>query len=604
MNAALDCIILMDHQGKVIEFNLAAEQTFGYRREEVRGKEMAELIIPPDLREPHRAGLKRYFATGDAPVLGKRLEIRGWRANGTEFPVELTITRLPSAEPTAPPMFAGFLRDLTERKRDERLLAAHHAVSHALVTLEDLTATSATESIPSRVLAAVGLNLGWEIGVFWKVQGDVFLSANIGEQKGQEEQVILSASSFWYHPQLSSLPASLRDAFEVTARTIQPLLEENGFNGLPGRVYQQRKALWVDNVSALNEGVNNVASVASASFPAHHYDVARAAGLNTAFAFPVTEGTQVQGVIEFFRRDTGPPDAELLRVVEAIGSEVGQFLHRQRLEEELQRAYERQTHIAQWLQDALRPTLPGKLSGLRMEAYYRPALAEASIGGDFFDVFSLAPDCHALVVADLSGKGLAAASQIATVRHMLRTLLYQSEVAGVTGLRKTEGFALGEIVTTLNKLLVTHNLLSGFATLFIGIFQASDLTLTYASCGQEPVLIRRLRTEAPEGTETIEELWPTGPVLGSFSDAVFEARTVVLGAGDVLALFTDGLTEAGLSRKALLGLPGMVQIFRESTTDPQASPEEIVGNIIGAVERAVTPAGMRDDVCLLVVRIE
>src|SRR5688500_17779307 len=90
--SALDCIITMDHEGRILEFNPAAERTFGYSRPAVIGKDLAELIIPPHLREQHRRGLAHYLATGHGPVLGKRIDITALRSDGTEFPVELIIS--------------------------------------------------------------------------------------------------------------------------------------------------------------------------------------------------------------------------------------------------------------------------------------------------------------------------------------------------------------------------------------------------------------------------------------------------------------------------------------------------------------------------------
>ncbi|MCG3110630.1 MAG: PAS domain S-box protein [Candidatus Manganitrophus sp. SB1] len=119
LESALDCIITMDHQGRVIEFNPASERTFGFRRDEVIGKEMAELIIPPALREKHREGLAHYLATENGPILGKRIEMTAIRANGAEFPVELAVTRIPL---DGPPLFTGYLRDITQRKEAEESL--------------------------------------------------------------------------------------------------------------------------------------------------------------------------------------------------------------------------------------------------------------------------------------------------------------------------------------------------------------------------------------------------------------------------------------------------------------------------------------------------
>ena len=116
VQTALDCIVGMDHEGRVTEWNPAAERTFGYSRAEAMGGEMAALIIPPALRDRHREGLSRYLATGEGPVLGRRFEITAVRKDGTEFPVELTIIRLPGDGPAA---FTGYIRDITERRRAE-----------------------------------------------------------------------------------------------------------------------------------------------------------------------------------------------------------------------------------------------------------------------------------------------------------------------------------------------------------------------------------------------------------------------------------------------------------------------------------------------------
>ncbi len=113
--SSLDGIVSMDHTGRVAEWNAEAERMFGYSREEALGRELADLIVPPSLREAHRAGLARYLSGGDGPVIGRRVEVTGLRRDGSEFPVELAINRIAGE----PPRFTGFLRDITERQRAE-----------------------------------------------------------------------------------------------------------------------------------------------------------------------------------------------------------------------------------------------------------------------------------------------------------------------------------------------------------------------------------------------------------------------------------------------------------------------------------------------------
>jgi PAS domain S-box-containing protein len=138
LDTALDCIITIDHEGKVVEFNPAAERTFGCRRADVLGREMAELMVPPPLRDKHRRGLAHYLATGAGPVLNQRIEMPALRADGTEFPVELAITPI-SAE--GPPLFTAYLRDITARKRAEQASRFLADASKSLAALVDYSST-------------------------------------------------------------------------------------------------------------------------------------------------------------------------------------------------------------------------------------------------------------------------------------------------------------------------------------------------------------------------------------------------------------------------------------------------------------------------------
>jgi PAS domain S-box-containing protein len=124
LEAALDAVVTMDARGRVIGWNNAAEAIFGYEASEAMGREMAELIVPPTLRDAHRRGLARFLQTGTGVVLDRRMELSGMRRDGTQFPVELTITRIPLA---GAPTFTGYLRDITDRVRADHDLRASRA---------------------------------------------------------------------------------------------------------------------------------------------------------------------------------------------------------------------------------------------------------------------------------------------------------------------------------------------------------------------------------------------------------------------------------------------------------------------------------------------
>src|ERR671937_2937385 len=116
--AALDCVIIADASGTVVEFNPAAERTFGYTRDEALGRTLAELIVPPSLRERHITAFARFIETRHGHMLGRRLELTGMRADGSEFPVELALSQV-EAEPV---LICGALRDISAAKQAERHL--------------------------------------------------------------------------------------------------------------------------------------------------------------------------------------------------------------------------------------------------------------------------------------------------------------------------------------------------------------------------------------------------------------------------------------------------------------------------------------------------
>src|SRR5262249_54574526 len=145
---------------------------FGYTREEAIGREMAELIIPPQLRERHRAGLAEAVASGKDRIVGRRIEITAMRSNGEQFPVELAITRIATA---GPPMFTGHIRDITAHKQRERRQAAQYAVARALA------AAATLEEASSLIVRAVCESLNWDMGAIWHVDStkDVLCCAGV-----------------------------------------------------------------------------------------------------------------------------------------------------------------------------------------------------------------------------------------------------------------------------------------------------------------------------------------------------------------------------------------------------------------------------------------
>jgi PAS domain S-box-containing protein len=124
LETALDAVVSMDRDARVTYVNSAFERTFGYRAGEVIGRDLAETIVPPSLREAHRRGLARHLETGQVSILDRRIEMPAMRADGTEFPAEVSVTRTGLPGQLA---FTAYVRDITDRQRAERELIASRA---------------------------------------------------------------------------------------------------------------------------------------------------------------------------------------------------------------------------------------------------------------------------------------------------------------------------------------------------------------------------------------------------------------------------------------------------------------------------------------------
>lgn len=201
LDAALDCIITMDADGRILEFNPAAEATFGYTREQALGQQLADVVIPADLREQHHAGVSRYLTTGDGPILNQRIEIEGVRRNGASFPVELTVT---AVEVPTGQLFTGYLRDISARVAAEQALReTTERTEHIARTLQQSLLPPVLPEIPGMELASeyCAAGEGYEVGgdfydVFETARGDWAIVLGDVMGKGPEAAAVTALARY------------------------------------------------------------------------------------------------------------------------------------------------------------------------------------------------------------------------------------------------------------------------------------------------------------------------------------------------------------------------------------------------------------------------
>lgn len=308
VDTALDGVITIDAAGIVTEWNAQATAIFGWTRDEAMGKPLSETIIPERDQEAHAQGILEYLQSGIGPVLNRRIEISARHKDGHEFPVELAVSPARIGETY---IFSAFVRDITDRRRNERRVASQHAVTRVLseaVTLE--------EAVPN-IIQAVGESLEWDVGVFWRVD---------------KPSGTLRCIHQWQ--------AAGACAEEFVAAN--PLRGFKLGKGLPGQIWERGQPVWIRDLMS-DPALGSV-------------EAATKVGIHGAFGFPIRISGEVDGVIEFFSRQVREPDEELLSMIADVALRIGQFGERTRAEEAL-----RQTEAQ--LRQAQKMEAVGRLAG-------------------------------------------------------------------------------------------------------------------------------------------------------------------------------------------------------------------------------------------------
>lgn len=289
IDTALDAYLSIDARSRVLEWNLQAEQMFGWSREEVLHRDLAQLLLPQRAAQAHRDQMQHLLTDGPASFAGKRMVLAALHRQGHEIPVEVSFWSTLSAGEWR---LHVFLHDISAKQRAARRLAAQTSAAAALLKSENI------EEAAPRLLHAIGSELGWSVGALWIVD------ANEG---------LLRCIDVWQaDPQATS-----KFADDTRGRTFQRGV------GLPGGAWGDAAPQWIPDV------------LQEKNFP--RALLAGHADLHGAFAVPLVNGDEVVAVLEFFSTGVQPMDAELLAMMNTLAGLVGQFIARTRAEHALER---------------------------------------------------------------------------------------------------------------------------------------------------------------------------------------------------------------------------------------------------------------------------
>ena len=173
-NSALDAIVVINHEGQITEFNPAAEKIFGWLSQDIVGKKLADTLIPAAQRQIHKQGFERYLTTGEKRVIDNRVELIAAHAEDKEFPIELTVTTVTVDKQ---PIFIGFVRDITARKLNERMLEERNlALERSNRELQDFAYIASHDlQEPLRKIQAFGDRLVTKYAAGLDVRGQDYL---------------------------------------------------------------------------------------------------------------------------------------------------------------------------------------------------------------------------------------------------------------------------------------------------------------------------------------------------------------------------------------------------------------------------------------------
>lgn len=293
--------------------------------------------------------------------------------------------------------------------------------------------------------------------------------------------------------------------------------------------------------------------------------------IRSAMMAPVAEGQEATGILMCGRTTEDVFDSEDLWFLTEIAAHASAALATAAL-------YKRQAHIAETLQRSLVPDEP-HFKHLDIATLYAPAPGEAEVGGDFFDVFSVDHDKVAIVVGDVSGKGLQAAIHTAETKYMLRGFAHQNHDPHY-------------VVHNLNHALNDYLPNETFITLLYFIIDTKNHTMTYINAGHEaPILFCR-------DSNSVGEIKPCGPVLGVTKSAIYTTQQAVIEPDDTLFCYTDGVTDVRTNGDRF----GYARLRECVVGAPPGSAHRVMEHVMGKV-RSFGLSRQTDDQVVVVVRL-
>jgi sigma-B regulation protein RsbU (phosphoserine phosphatase) len=245
------------------------------------------------------------------------------------------------------------------------------------------------------------------------------------------------------------------------------------------------------------------------------------------------------------------------------------------------RLLESELELSQAIQKALLPPGVPAIPGLDLAFFSRPSQI---LGGDYFDFFQFRDGVPGLAIADVAGHGISASLLMASIQTALRTLVPESD-------------SPSDVLQRVNRFLLHNVHFTTFVTIFLGRFDNGTCTLNYCSAGHNPPLIFR---KQETGRNPVSWLQPTGAAIGLVEEFQISSETITLALGDILLLYTDGVTEAVNLQKEEFGQERLAALVRQES---DLSAKELVQALRHMLWEFTNGQPLADDTTIVACKI-
>ena len=500
-------IFQIDLEDNLIFLNPAWEEITGFSITESLGKQLAEFIYSQDV-PVYRSNIKSLISE---QFFECRFALQYQKKNGELGWMEIYACPIINSDRNVIGI-SGTIDDITKRKLGEIYQKVEYQTTKILA--KSITIKEAITNI----IQIFCQNLGWHLGEFWNF--------DLGEN-------YLYQAAHW-SLNLDHLIQFIKDSSEIFFVPDQ---------GLVGIVWEQGELLWLDDLTANNNFLRT--------------DLASQAKLATGFSFLIFHGSEKLGIITLFSCDKKQADPELLRIMASLGSQIGQFVKRKQLENQLQ---QQNTLLQSELNQAGKyviSLLPNPLKDkVTIQHLFIPSI---DLGGDIFDYYWLDQNNLIIYLLDVAGHGVRPALLSVSVCNLLRS----------QSLYNTDFSEPWTVINELNRMFQMDEKGENFFTIWYGVYNILEQKIVYCCAGHPPAL---LISQNSDNQLEIEQLSNENVPVGMLANFEFEQSVSEIKPGSSLYIFSDGVYEIPLSENEFWGLNSLAatlkKYYRKSKLDP------------------------------------